>query len=206
MAFTVETGDIVANANSYMTLEEFEEHHTDRGIVVEDGTYSVLLKQAALINATDYVDKRFGPVFRGSRQASGQSLEWPRLGAQDDDGYSLSDIPTQLKKAVAEYALVHLQLGELMPLPARPFPSISRVDGSVSGGQSGPVTVDRVKADDVETETRYSAPGTRMAIDQPGAASSSVSAARSLPEYPVADEWLRPIIKGGFTGVSLVRA
>jgi len=90
MAFVVETGNGDPTANAYADVAYVDTYHSDRGHVLWTGSNSV--KQACIIRATDYIDKRFGKKFRGTRLQKSQSLEWPRLGAFDDDGFLLNDL------------------------------------------------------------------------------------------------------------------
>jgi hypothetical protein len=139
MAFTVEDGTQPAGANAYLTVADFKTHHTDRGVTaVAESEFLDTEIQSGIINATDYVDKRFGRRFLGWRRSRSQSLEWPRTDAYDDDDYSLPDIPDQLKKGIAEYALLALQLGRnLAPPPAPDFGIIDPATGEASSTASG---------------------------------------------------------------------
>jgi len=199
MAFTVEDGTGVADANAYITVAFADDHHSDRGNAVWTGLDSV--KQVAIVKATDYVDKRFGPKFRGFKESKSQGLEWPRLSAFDNDDYlfnGLDDVPRQLKKAVAEYALIALQI-DLLPLPARPFAVLDPATGTVSGGTTGQVLKKRERVDVIEEETEYSDMSNLITRKKPGGSSSTLVSDFNLPEYPVADEWLQELIKTGFS-------
>lgn len=110
MAFIVEDGTGVANANSYIDVAWADTYFTDRGNT--DWTdASTSAKQVALIRATDYIDVTY--VFIGIKASSEQGLEWPRSYAIDIYGEELTGIPTILKKAVAETA-VRALAGELI--------------------------------------------------------------------------------------------
>lgn len=77
MAFVVETGAGIANANSYTSEEMLEEYADDRGITpaASDNV------EAALIRATTYIDS-YRARFPGYRRfGRAQGLEWPRIGA-----------------------------------------------------------------------------------------------------------------------------
>jgi len=135
----------------------------------------------ALVKATDYVDKRFGRDFRGWRLSSGQALEWPRADAYDDDDYLMPAVPTQLKKAIAEYALLALQLGRnLAPLPGPGFPIVDPVTGAITQQPSGTIKSLSEVVGPIETSVTYEhAPG----------------ANNQLPAYPQADLWLKELLK-----------
>lgn len=63
MAFIVEDGSGIINSNALTTVAFADEYHTDR--VNDAWTGDNTAKQAAIINATDYLTKRFGRRFKG---------------------------------------------------------------------------------------------------------------------------------------------
>lgn len=173
MAFTVETGAIVAGANAYMTVAQYRTHHTDRGraaLITDTGQTDVLV-QAAIIKATDYIDKRFGRRFRGDRKQREQMLEYPRTDAWDDDDFILPEMPNQLLKATAEYAWLSTQLEtELAPIP---------------DGTTGIVEELSEKVGPIATTTKFA----RRPVTDTG------NLIQSLPEYPQADLWLEELLE-----------
>jgi len=172
MAFTVETGAVVAGANAYMTVAQYRTHHTDRGKVVLNTTLGQTDAdvQAAIIKATDYIDKRFGRRFRGERKQRQQELEYPRTDAWDDDGYLLSEMPGQLLKATAEYAwLATQQTTDLAPVP---------------DGTQGVVEELSEKVGPIATTTKFA----KKPMTDTG------NLTQSLPEYPQADLWLEELL------------
>ena len=104
MAFTVETGAGVAGANSYVDTVDADTYLGDRGYTAWAG-YTTAQKQARLINATQYVDKKY--YWQGLKTAATNPLNWPRAGAYDVDGNEIGDatIPQALKDAVCLAAL-----------------------------------------------------------------------------------------------------
>lgn len=169
MAFVAEDGTGLSNANSYIALAFADTYHADRGnaswALATEAT-----RQAALIRATDYINKRFGKKFRGYKETKEQALEWPRTGALDDDGFLLSgpdDIPRQLQFACSEYALRALTTTPLAP------------DNANVG-----LSLNREKIGPIETERK---------IDRIGRKSSLVDAT-SIPDYPEADLWMSELI------------
>jgi len=143
MAFTVQadTGG-TANANAYISASYFRDYHRDRGneiTTIGGVTYATTDWQKAIVRATDYIDSRF--TFVGLRRSEEQTTEWPRYNAFDRDSNLVSDIPTVIKEACAEYALIALTTS-INPTPTR--------DGT---GQI--VVAKRSKADVVESEVRY---------------------------------------------------
>lgn len=98
MTFIVETGTIVSDANSYVSVEYADAFFSDRGITAWTGSNT--LKQQALVKATDYVDSFVGE-FKDTTQ--GGPLYFP---SNNESG--LGAMPTQLLKATCEYALIAL--------------------------------------------------------------------------------------------------
>ena len=95
MAFTVATEDDSADANAYVEVTDADTYLEDRGY---DDTWSELEdtdKQRFIIQATDYMDRRWGRLLTSSRLTDDQRLEWPRV----DLG-----IPDDIKEACIEYA------------------------------------------------------------------------------------------------------
>lgn len=68
MAFIVETGAGTPGANSYVPIAFVTSYLTDRGRETEGSwsTSTTAAQQSAAIAATDYIEKRWGPVFRGT--------------------------------------------------------------------------------------------------------------------------------------------
>lgn len=98
MTFTVEDGTGITNANSLCAVNFADSYFTDRAIAGWTGTNDA--KQSALIRATDYIETRFGPRFKGSKADEDQALSWPRVEVCADD-----TVPVAVRKATAEYAL-----------------------------------------------------------------------------------------------------
>jgi len=102
MAFVVETGAGLSDANAYLSVAAFKAYHDDRGNSYYG--YSDTLIEQAIVRASDYLDTRFG--FIGMRLQVTQSMEWPRTNAFYWDGRTASSmVPAEVMEAVAEYAL-----------------------------------------------------------------------------------------------------
>jgi hypothetical protein len=179
MAFTVEDGTGLNTANAYISVAYADAYHVDRGH--EDWSGGQAEKERAIIRATDYVDKRFGRRFRGVRRYKQQALEWPRLDAYDNDDFLLhgqdDDVPRQLEKAIAEYAIRALVLlqgtnADLAPDGASP---------------TGDVEETSVRVGPIMESVKYRTSMTRSA-------QSSVVGDASIPEYPAADLWLEELL------------
>jgi len=115
MALTVETGAIIADAESYVSVTDANAYHTARNNAGWTGADS--LKEAALRRATSYIDWKYSRKWKGLRVAPAQPLMWPRnfvlqfeeegfLGYANSPVYINSNvIPQCLKDAVCEAAL-----------------------------------------------------------------------------------------------------
>lgn len=109
MAFVVEDGTGLANANSYVSVADADAYFADRGITAWTGSSTV--KEQALIRATDFIETVYGRRFRGSVVTDTQALSFPRYITGEDE------IPSDLKKATCEYALRALS-ASLLPDPS----------------------------------------------------------------------------------------
>jgi hypothetical protein len=105
MAFIVETGLIVAGANSFASVADADAYTADRDIA-DWADYSTAEKQAALIKATDYLEATYRNNWRGQRVSAAQSLSWPRSGVVVD-GFPIpaNIVPGAVNRACIELAL-----------------------------------------------------------------------------------------------------
>ena len=147
MAFTVEDGTGKVDSNSYCDLTFANSYFTDRNNSAWVGTDPV--KQAALIQATDYIELRFSNLFYGDKKVEEQALSFPRINAD------FSEMPVALKKACCEYALRALS-AQLLPDPV--------IDPS---GQGLERVRKRVGPIEKETRYQYQGPGTVRIIIRP---------------------------------------
>ena len=210
MAFTVESGSGDAGSNAYISVAVADTHHTDRG-QTSWNDFTTPEKEVAIVRASDYIDKRFGRMFRGVRVKKDQGLEWPRLDAFDDDGFLLSGtdaIPRQLIKACAEYALRAAVCGLLAPDPILPVPKQDPTDFGTrpEQGVSGQITRDRSRVGPLEEEKWYETSSQILQRNLSAGArrvQSSLVNDFQIPEYPEADMWLEELIMS--TGIRLAR-
>ncbi len=171
MSFVVEDGTGLANANAYIDTTFADAYFADRGVAGWTGTSVV--KQNAIVRATDYIEIRFSQLFKGAVLTTVQSLAWPRQSEVVVDGVYYADpdfptgVPVQVKKACAEYALRALTT-TLAPDP--------EVDAS-----GRPLIMKSEKIGPITETTQY-VPGTRVSIFKP---------------YPAADALLRQLISNG---------
>lgn len=183
MAFLLEDGTGIAGANAYIAIAFADAYFLDRQVSGWDG--DTTQKNAAIIKATDWVEKRFGRKFRGDKASSAQGLQWPRDNACDDAGNEWLLVPAPLEQAVAEYAL-------------RAIAADLVDDPTLGAGTTGPLTYDRKRVEGaVEVEKRYAETGQQRGIN------SALVNESGIPEYPAADLLLTELLtsfSGGFIG------
>ena len=190
MSFTVEDGTGLSSANAYAAVAFVDDYHADRGNTKWTGTTAV--KQSAIIRATDYVDKRFRTMFRGTRASAGQALEWPRVNAANDNGFWIQGIPTTLKKAIAEYALRALLYNVLIPDAKLPSPQQSMVAGATSQSttSTGVIVSEEKSIGPITKKVTYAKQSDVNSASPMGDVSGLL-----LPAYPEADLILQAILK-----------
>lgn len=200
MAFLQETGDGIQDANSYISVEYFQDFHTDRGHVSASSLGDTQVQQCC-IRASDYIDKRFGRKFRGIRRNHLQGLAWPRIGAQTDDGYLLADIdeiPRKLQMACAEYALRAAVYNELAPDPLLTVPTQDFGEADLPAPADtlpeGLVTSSDEKADIVEEKLTYGSLSSSATYPLNKMSTSVLVGINSIPEYPAADMLLEELL------------
>lgn len=198
MAIIVEDGTAKTDAVSYLSVTDANTHHTARGNT-QWSALSDANKETALVRATDYIDKRFGRKFRGHKISSAQALEWPRSAATDNDGFAIGsgEVPSQLKKATAEYAMRAYLYNVLAPDVPAPVPSQSWVTGVSNGSipATGELQRTKVQAGDVMSEKEYTSPSGPFTMP----AKSTLVSSRAIPEYPEADLWLEELIRSSMS-------
>ena len=103
--FEVEDGTSKSDATSYVSVADADQYHENHGSV-DWRDLSEEEKQAALIRATAYIDSYYDWV-HGRKTDQDQALDWPRLGAYDEDEYYFDDdeMPQQVIDACCELAL-----------------------------------------------------------------------------------------------------
>lgn len=123
MALIVEDGTGVADANAYVSVDQADAYFTLRANTV----WSALApeaKEAAIVNATDYIELRWGHRAPGKPFTDTQGLRFPRvLECKPEEAF----LPTSLLRACCEYAVVasagplvkNVELDETGRLPTR---------------------------------------------------------------------------------------
>jgi hypothetical protein len=112
MPLIVESGAIVAGAESYLSVAGADTYHANFG-----NTAWALLdtptKEAALRKATAYLQQAYRFHWKGTRAGTAQALDWPRFGVYVEDVafaglpyyVGTSVVPTEVQQACAELAL-----------------------------------------------------------------------------------------------------
>lgn len=116
MAFLVEDGTGLSAANSYASHDGYVAYWTERGSPPTELQAAI---EAALIRATDYLDRSYR--WRGIKLTDAQALEWPRYGVYreasvDTFASAIEGVPVEVAKAAYELAKRGLA-GELSPDP-----------------------------------------------------------------------------------------
>lgn len=97
MAFIVEDGTGLSNANSNVTIEYADVYFSERNVTAWSDLFTAV-KQSSLIKATDYIEMRWSTRFKDNKLFPDiQALSFPRTGTVA--------IPVNLLKATCEYAL-----------------------------------------------------------------------------------------------------
>ena len=135
MAFIVEDGSGLADANSYVTVLEYREYYTDRGIDKTSETDDQV--QGYLVQGTEFIDLTYS--FCGDKLVETQSLQFPRLIDDVDVG-----VPVQIK-----YATI-LMGGEVAGLSA---------NGSLYKDPNANVERNKQKVGPIETDITYATGG-----------------------------------------------
>lgn len=110
MSLIVETGAIVAGAESYISVADADTYHSNRGATVW-ATLTTAEKEQALRKATDFMIQAYRQRWKGTRMSATQALDWPRawvyLGPNDEFPNLVADdvVPTEVKNACASLAL-----------------------------------------------------------------------------------------------------
>lgn len=99
MAFTVETGTGVANANSFVALPEAEQIADTLGVSAYLALADDTAKERALMQATRYLGLAFRPPAGTEELTTAQGLAWPRSNAYKPNGLAWDGVPQPVKEA-----------------------------------------------------------------------------------------------------------
>lgn len=102
MSLIVETGEVVASAESYVTASELAAYALKRGESLPADTAG---QEQLLIKAMDYLEGRENE-FQGTRVTAEQVLSWPRMGVVLNGFEAASyEIPQALKNVQMQLAI-----------------------------------------------------------------------------------------------------
>jgi len=103
MALIAEDGTGVASANSYDTVANAQAYFDLKGT-------TITITEEAMINATQYLDLRFGLQYNGTKTDVDQSLSFPRSSFTDAQGFvrPAATIHKELKEATYEAAKLYI--------------------------------------------------------------------------------------------------
>ncbi len=169
MAFIVEDGTGVDAANSYASVSDADTYFAERELTAwADLTQDQ--KQAALINATEYIDVRWDQSFRmaGRKAHADQFLLYPRVAYCVHESLTPTEVPLPLNlvRATFQYALAAKD-GPLAPVPTEE-----------TGGRQPSLV--REKVGPIEEERRWS---------------DTAVVSSSFRQYPIADALIRSILE-----------
>lgn len=114
---------VTVGTDSYISLSDAETYVTNHVIGDDKTTWDAASdadKEAALRQATQFVDAKFRDRFLGYIQSTSQALEWPRTAAFDRSGRTLTGTPDAVKDAVVQLAVARIVAdGDLVPVEDR---------------------------------------------------------------------------------------
>jgi len=150
MALTVETGTGSATADSYISEADavtYLDKYAASGASNAFTAASTANAEIALRSATRTIDAMLGLRFKGARLLGTQALQWPRVAVVTNDNFAVDSdsVPALVKNATCELALRFIE------------DSTGHDTSRLTPDQdkSGSILMERLKADVVETETRY---------------------------------------------------
>lgn len=133
MDIIVETGAIVPNANSYVTIKEAQEYAVARGLkVFKDDKHT----SECLIRAMDYLAAF---RYKGLQTSLTQSLSWPRTGVYVKGylpAYDENSIPNEFRLAQIEIAIA---IADGVVVFANSGKTVEGDTGSVKKEKVGPI-------------------------------------------------------------------
>jgi len=104
MAIVVEDGTGLADAETYVSVDDCKAYLNARGKTAF-GLLAEGVQEAALRNAADYLDAKYGPRLQGYRLLVTQALYWPReCVSYDNVTWDPAPLPVPLVRACCEAA------------------------------------------------------------------------------------------------------
>lgn len=140
MSLVVDDGTGLPNSESYVSVADATTYHANFGNY-DWLNIDVATQETYLRKATRDLDLLLGRSYLSSPLSTTQALLWPRVSYTNTDGFLVSGIPTQLKNAVAELALLN-----------------DSVDVTGPADESGNIASSAQKVGDLSVQTQYFAP------------------------------------------------
>ncbi|UGO52721.1 putative virion structural protein [Serratia phage vB_SmaS_Opt-155] len=134
----VEDGSGVANANSYVSLEQTKQYALSRGLTLPDADPDI---ESLMHQAVDYLQYNY--QYRGEKTYPDAELEFPRTGIK---GYAPDQIPSRIKNAQMQLTALAYE-HDLSPVTSsgvvREKVDVIEVQYS-DGGDTGPFQSDMI--------------------------------------------------------------
>lgn len=98
----VEDGSGKADANSYLTASAVVDYLEAQGILTGFVALADANRPGVLLRAMRWLESEYRNRWKGTRADIDQALAWPRVGVQDQDGYTIDAdvVPQAVKDAV----------------------------------------------------------------------------------------------------------
>jgi len=143
IVFTPETGEGIADANSYLSLIDFKD--TSDAYGKDYSAYTDTEIEIGLMQSSTFLDSYFISRYPGTRNM-GQGLEWPRTDAVYLNGEEILDnvVPKEVKLALMESFYLLKSGADIQPV----------IQGN------GILKEERVKVDVVEEQKKYNSSST----------------------------------------------
>lgn len=156
MALVVEDGTGKSDAEAYISVADADTYHTDFTGSSDwtSSTPTTAIKERVLRRAAQVMDNKYILRWRGDRANDLQTLDWPRINAEDPSGFTISStiIPVEVKRANAELALRE----------------ITETDGIVPDiADDGTIKREKIKVGPIESDITFQgakSQGTKFAI------------------------------------------
>ena len=116
MALVVEDGSGLVNSDAYVSVVDCSTYFTNRQGSTAWNASTNDPQEAAIRNATAYLERRYATLFNGHRVQEAQSLAWPRSFVTDHDGFAIDSgsVPQEVIDACCEGAVLALS-EDLLP-------------------------------------------------------------------------------------------
>ena len=122
MAFIVENGVGLPNANSYVDVATFKDYWDDRCVEIPSASTRREI-QGSLVQSSSFLDRRYRDKIIGLRLNVNQSLEFPRTNAFYTDGRGVLGVAPEWRDATIELAFRVLQVQPLTSDALAPDPT-----------------------------------------------------------------------------------